>query len=97
MKVGNLRVWPSAKLRASWKTGRRNRSLELLQPKHWRVDGKIGYARLVIEDGGLIKGEVSPNKISLPRDMPIRPTTNPKDDKPKVKNSEPIKDDVAAA
>ena len=45
----------------------------------------------LIEDGGLIKGEVSPNKISLPRDMPIRPTTNPKDDKPKVKNSEPIK------
>ena len=30
------------------------------------VDGSIGYARLVIEEGGLIKGEVSPNKSSLP-------------------------------
>ena len=47
-------------------------------------------------DGGLIKGEVSQTK-QLPRDMPIRPTTNPKDDKPKAKNSEPIKDDVAVA
>ena len=71
---------------------------ELLQIENTgRVDGKIGYARLVIEDGGLIKGEVSPNKISEPQDMPTRPITNPKDDKPKVKNSEPSKDHVAAA
>ena len=26
-----------------------------------RVDGKINYTRLVIEDGGLIKGDVSPS------------------------------------
>jgi len=26
-----------------------------------RVDGKLGYARLAIEDGGLIKGEVFPS------------------------------------
>ena len=71
---------------------------ELLQIENTgRVDGKIGYARLVIEDGGLIKGEVSPNKISLPQDMPTLPVTNSKDDKPKVKNSEPTKDDAAAA
>ena len=71
---------------------------ELLQIENTgRVDGKIGYARLVIEDGGLIKGEVSPNKISLQQDMPTLPVTNSKDDKPKVKNSEPTKDDAAAA
>ena len=71
---------------------------ELLQIENTgRVDGKIGYARLVIEDGGLIKGEVSPNKISEPQEMPTRPVTNPKDNKPKVKNSEPSKDHVAAA
>jgi cytoskeletal protein CcmA (bactofilin family) len=27
-----------------------------------RVDGKINYTRLVIEDGGIIKGDVSPSK-----------------------------------
>ena len=71
---------------------------ELLQIENTgRVDGKIGYARLVIEDGGLIKGDVSPNKISLPQDMPTRPITYPKDDKAKFKNSEPTKGDVAAA
>ena len=71
---------------------------ELLQIENTgRVDGKIGYARLVIEDGGLIKGEVSPNKISLPQDMPTIPATSSKDDKPKVKISEQTKGDVAAA
>ena len=61
------------------------------------VDGKVGYARLVIEDGGLIKGEVSPNKIGLPQDMPTRAITNPKDYKAGDKNPETSKDDVAAA
>ena len=71
---------------------------ELLQIENTgRVDGKIGYARLVIEDGGLIKGEVSPNKISLPQDMPTIPATSSKDDKPKVKISEQTKDHVAGA
>ena len=35
---------------------------ELLQIENTgRVDGKVSYARLVIEDGGLIKGDVSPS------------------------------------
>ena len=71
---------------------------ELLQIENTgRVDGKIGYARLVIEDGGLIKGEVSPNKNRSPQDLPARPITNPKDDKAGDKNPELSKDDVAAA
>ena len=71
---------------------------ELLQIENTgRVDGKIGYARLVIEDGGLIKGEVSPNKNRSPQDLPTRPITNPKNDKAGDKNPELSKDDVAAA
>ena len=35
---------------------------ELLQIENTgRVDGRVSYARLVIEDGGLIKGDVSPS------------------------------------
>ena len=35
---------------------------ELLQIQaKGRVDGKINYTRLVIEDGGILKGDVSPN------------------------------------
>tara|TARA_Y100001934_G_scaffold255658_1_gene322897 strand:- start:416 stop:985 length:570 start_codon:yes stop_codon:yes gene_type:complete len=71
---------------------------ELLQIQNTgRVDGKIGYARLVIEDGGLIKGEVSPNKNRAPQDLLTRPITNPKNDKAGDKNPELSKDDVAAA
>ena len=71
---------------------------ELLQIQNTgRVDGKIGYARLVIEDGGLIKGEVSPNKNRAPQDLLTRPITNPKNDKAGDKNPELSKDDVAVA
>ena len=44
------------------------------------VDRKIGYTRLVIEDGGLIKGEVSPKENDLQQRAPSRPLSASKDD-----------------
>jgi len=71
---------------------------ELLQIENTgRVDGKVSYARLVIEDGGLIKGEVSPNQNDLSIDVLTKPIAMPKDGNAESENPEPPKDDVAAA
>ena len=71
---------------------------ELLQVENTgKVDGKISYARLVIQDGGLIKGEVSPDKNDLSNDLSTRPLAIPKDGHAKSKNTVPLEDDIAAA
>ena len=71
---------------------------ELLQVENTgKVDEKISYARLVIQDGGLIKGEVSPDKNDLSNDLSTRPLAIPKDGHAKSKNTVPLEDDIAAA
>ena len=87
MKVGNLRVWPSAKFCASqenWTA--KSKPLSFYKSKTLAVDGKIGYA------AGLIK-ERSPKQNFA---AGYANTTDYKS-KGCLKISEPIKDDVAAA
>lgn len=70
---------------------------ELLQiQKTGRVQGKIGYARLVIEDGGLIKGEVSPKQDDRQQIKPELPPATTKDGDPRGKNFKLPENHIAA-